>query len=116
MTFMNSSFIHHWLDCKITEIIEVTECEPEAAQHAAQEFLSKGLVPQQYTLYFRTYGYVTVTAVLSDPKKFDHQRLCDPKRYNHTSGHDEAVFCWNDGVPAIKCSGGRTYRFNSNPN
>lgn len=103
----------HWLDCKITEIIEVTECEPEVAEQIAREFMDTNRIPFHYTLYFETYGYVTAAQVLSNPEKYDQRSICDPFRINHTEGHDEAVFHWNNGNPMVhsRADSGTKYRF-----
>ena len=103
----------HWLDCKVTEIVEVTGCEPDTAQQIAKEFIDTNRIPFQYTLFFKRYGYVTVAEVLSNPEKYDQQSICDPFRFNHTQGHDEAVFCWNDGNPMVHShvNGGAYYAF-----
>ena len=102
----------HWLDCKVTEIVEVTECDPGEAERIAIELLDTNRIPFGYTLYFEEFGYVTVADVLSNAEKYDQHLVCNPYRYSHGLGRDEAVFIWNGVEPSVECKDGRTYRFN----
>lgn len=103
----------HWLECKITEIVEVIGCEPEEASQIAEEFFGTTRIPLRYTLYFKEYGYVTAAEVLSKGEKYDQQFVCNAFQYDHTRGHDETVFHWNDGDPVIcrAADGRKLYNF-----
>lgn len=113
MKYSNDQEQEHWLDCKMTEILEVTGFEFELAQQIAEEFIETDRIPFHYTLYFETYGYVTAAEVLSNPEKYEQRSMCDPFRINHTHGHDKAVFSWNDGTPMVhsQVNGGTVYKF-----
>ena len=91
----------HWICCKTTEIVEVTECDPEEAREIAEEFYRTQRIPFGYTFFFKKYGYVKVANVLSNRQKFDRECLCDPMRIVHSSGRREAQLCWDDGCPRI---------------
>lgn len=100
-----------WLEMKSSEIEKFTGCGDVAAWNAAQCAGDIHILPGLYTLKFERFGWVTVTEMLFDADKFDHQTLADPISYS--TDLFVATFEWNDGDPRI-CSffdGECVYRF-----
>ena len=89
-----------WLEIKSREIAEFTGCSDKDAWWAAQCAGDTHILPGFYTLNFERFGWVSVTEMLFDSKKYDRQTLADPIR--DSTNRFVATFEWNDGDPLIR--------------
>ncbi|MFZ1106963.1 MAG: hypothetical protein WAN43_01265 [Rhodomicrobium sp.] len=54
-----------------------------------------------FALHFQFQGFATVDEVLSDPERFDFERLADPSEPTYANDPRIAQFYWNGGRPHI---------------